>query len=244
MGLKHVRETYEAWGRDDPFHAVLTRPEYLHGAGDPEAFFRTGREEIGRLMAYLGELGLAVERGRALDFGCGVGRLSQALAEPFDEVIGVDISAPMVAKAAELNRHGERVRYLVNTGDDLALLDDGSFDFAYSSITLQHIPPRYVRRYVAEFFRVLRPGGVAVFQMRSGPRHGPGSLGELLYTLNREHFRRFLQRLRGKPTYEIHYLARSEVEEVVARSGGRMVDVVDVSGKGRTGRSFRYCAVR
>lgn len=244
MSLKHIRKTYEAWGRDDPFYAVLTHRERRHGAWDPDAFFRTGREEVARVMGYLESLPLCPGKERALDFGCGVGRLTQALAEHFEEVVGIDISSSMVEKARELDRHGGTVRYHVNTEPDLAILDEASFDFVYSSITLQHIPPRYGRRYVADFFRVLRPGGVAVFQMRSGPRVRPGSLREWLYTLNREHMRRLLQRLKGQPPYEIHFLARAEVEEIVAGAGGRMVDVVDVGGRGREGRSFRYCAVR
>ena len=246
-GLDHVKRAYEEWGSEDPFHAVLTKKSKRKGGWDVQEFFRTGEREIEEVMGRVEALGLdpasGPAGGRALDFGSGVGRLSQALAGRFARVLGVDISSSMVEKARELNRHGERVRYLVNARDDLALLEDGSFDFVYSSITLQHVPPRFVRRYIREFFRVLVPGGVAVFQMRSGPRIRPGSLRERLYRLNREHLRRLLQRLRRKPAYEIHFLARSEIEELIAASGGRLLDVLDVSGPGRSGKSYRYCAM-
>lgn len=242
MGLEHIRRTYEAWGSDDPFYAVLTAHDKKGGGWDPEAFFARGRQEVDGAMADLEELGLAPpEDGRALDFGCGVGRLSQALARHVGRVVGVDISSSMVERARSLNRHGDTVRYEVNTEPHLERFDDGSFDLVYSSITLQHIPPRFVRRYLAEFVRVLRPGGVALFQMRNGPRIEPGSLRHLLYRLNREPFRRFLQRLRGRPPYEIHFMARSQVEECLEAAGATVVDVVDVSD-GR-GKSFRYCAV-
>lgn len=245
MSLEHVRRTYEEWGRKDPFHAVLTKRGLEGGGWDEDAFFRTGREEVRGLLDYLAGLPLELRTGRALDFGCGVGRLTQALADHFGEVVGVDISAPMVDKARELDRHGRgRVRYVVNTRGDLALLDEGTFDLVYSSITLQHIPPRHARVYIRELFRVLGPGGVAVFQVRNGPRIRPGSWRERLYTLRREHLRRLLQRLRGRPPYEMHFLARSEVEELVGEGRGRLVDVVDVGGEGREGRSFRYCGVR
>jgi ubiquinone/menaquinone biosynthesis C-methylase UbiE len=241
-GLDFVRRTYEQWGAADPLYAVLTRRNQAGGAWDPAAFFRLGGEEVDRVMAELDALGLRPARGRALDFGCGVGRLSQALAEHMNEVVGVDIAASMVDAARAHNRHGDRVRYVVNTRPDLAMFDDGAFDLAYSSITLQHIPPRYARGYIREFFRVVRPGGLVVFQMRGGPRVEPGSVRDLLYRLNREHLRRILQRLRRRPPYEIHYIAREQIEELIAAAGGSVVAVREVGGRRR--RNYRYIAVR
>lgn len=242
MGLDFVRRTYERWGRRDPMYAVLTRHEWAGNRWDAETFFRTGRDEVTGVMTDLDTLGLAPEGGRALDFGCGVGRLSQALAEHVDEVVGVDIATSMVEAAEAHNRYPDRVRYVANSAPDLSLFDDAAFDLVYSSITLQHIPPRYGRRYIREFFRVVRPGGTVVFQMRSGPRVEPGSLRERLYRLNREHLRHALQRLRRRPPYEIHYMARSQVEELVADAGGRLVAVQDVGGRRR--RNYRYTATR
>lgn len=239
-GLAPVREVFEAWGREDPFYAVLTRKGRRGNRWDPEAFFERGRSEIEGVLADLDAQGLAVGRARALDFGCGVGRLTQALAEHFEEAVGVDIARSMVEQARQLDRHGGRVTYLVNATADLAILDDASFDFVYSNKVLQHIPPRAVEAYVREFFRVLRPGGVAVFQMRSGPRVRPGSLRERLYTFRRRTLRRLWKRLRGRAPYEMHFLARERVEEVVRDAGATLLDVRDVSG-GRK-KSFRYCA--
>src|SRR5258707_194558 len=77
---------------------------------------------------------------RALDFGWGAGRLSQAIARRMAEVDGVDIARSMVDLAGRHNRYGDRCRYRVNTAPDLRLFGDGAFDFVYSSIVLQHIP--------------------------------------------------------------------------------------------------------
>ncbi|HZD06047.1 MAG TPA: class I SAM-dependent methyltransferase [Longimicrobiales bacterium] len=242
MGLDHIRRTYEAFGRDDPLYAVLTKASKRHGGWDPEAFFRTGRDEVEAMLAWVRALGVELRTGRVLDFGCGVGRLSQALAEHFEEVVGVDISRTMVERARGFDRHGSRVRYVVNTRGDLAAFGDDGFDFVYSNITLQHVPPRHARTYIREFFRVLAPAGAAVFQMRNGPRVEPGTLRSWLYRLNREHLRHLLQRLRGRPPYEIHYLARSLVEETIREGGGRVVAVQDVGRGRRTGKSLRYCA--
>jgi ubiquinone/menaquinone biosynthesis C-methylase UbiE len=172
-----------------------------------------------------------------------VGRLSQALAPHFREVVGVDISSSMLEKAREYNRHGDRVRYEHNTLEDLALFPDASFDFVYSNITLQHVPPNSCRRYVREFFRVLKPEGLTVFQMRGGPPVRPGSLGEKIYLFRRRSLRRLWKRVRGRPPYEMHYIARELMEEHIRDSGGALLDVVHLGGKPRY-PSFRYCAER
>jgi ubiquinone/menaquinone biosynthesis C-methylase UbiE len=241
MGLRFVKQTYERWGREDPMYAVLTRHDRAGGRWDPEAFFRHGREEIARVVTYLDALGVDIRGSRALDFGCGVGRLSQALAEYADEVVGVDIARSMVDAARDWNRHGERVRYVVNPESDLSLFESRSFDFVYSNITLQHVPPRYARTYIREFFRVVRAGGCVLFQMRSGPRVEPGSVRAFLYRLNREHLRHLIQRLRGRPPYEIHFIAREQVEALILDAGGELIDVTEVGGRRR--RNFRYCAL-
>lgn len=243
MSLDHVRRVYEEWGEKDPLYAVLTRKRRRGNRWDPEEFFRTGREEIAEVLARAAALPAEPGRERALDFGCGVGRLTQALAEHFREVVGVDISHTMVEKAREYDRHPERVRYLVNTGDDLGVLEDGAFDLVYSSITLQHIPPEYQARYIAEFMRVLRPGGLAIFQTRDGPRIRPGTPRAWLYALRRQYLRRAWKRLRGRIPYEMHSIARSRVEEAVAEGGGRVLEVAEL-GRRRRGKRLRYFVTR
>ena len=114
MDLDLLKRNWEEFGRDDPLWAVLTEPTRKGGRWDPAEFFATGEGEIAELMADLDRLGIAVQRGRALDFGCGAGRLTQALAGQFERCDGVDIAASMVAEAERLNRQGDRVAYHVN----------------------------------------------------------------------------------------------------------------------------------
>jgi hypothetical protein len=54
-----------------------------------------------------------------------------------------------------------------------------SFDFIYSDIALQHIPPDQSRAYIAEFLRVLRPGGLAVFQLTAEHREAGAAGGRV-----------------------------------------------------------------
>jgi 2-polyprenyl-3-methyl-5-hydroxy-6-metoxy-1,4-benzoquinol methylase len=182
-------------------------------------------------------------RNRALDFGCAVGRLTQALADHFAHVVGVDIAQAMVDQARAYNRHGARVDYVLNTAPDLRVFGDASFDFVYCNKVLQHIRPRAQLGFIREFVRLLRPGGVAAFQMRNGPDVRPGSMREQLYLLNRVHLRRLFQRVRGRTPYEMHYVARAQVEQALAEVGGRLLEVRDISQE-RPGRSLFYWVAR
>lgn len=177
MRLAELRRHWEVLGRTDPVWAVLNQRGL-----SLEEFFSGGEAEIDAVMARLETLGIDVGRGSCLDFGCGLGRLTQALARYFELVVGVDIAASMVEQARTLNRQGERCRFLLNTDDDLRRFADASFDMVYTRLVLQHMEPAYARGYIAEFLRVLRPGGVAVFQVpshfdetRAGRRRLPDS---------------------------------------------------------------------
>jgi SAM-dependent methyltransferase len=162
--LRHLERRWDRLGREDPLWAVYSDPEKRGSRWDLDAFLATGVTEITHVLEMARAYGL-VPRGRALDFGCGVGRLTQALAAHFDEVVGVDVAPSMIEMAERVNRYPDRVRYQLNTVDDLSAFDDDSFDFVYSSITLQHIDPAFSRRYIAEFYRVSKPGGSVIFSL-------------------------------------------------------------------------------
>lgn len=165
VDLRDLRDTWNELGRRDAMWAVLSGPFEGRRDWNAEDFFRTGVEEVEAVLARCASLGAAPARDRALDFGCGIGRLSQALAQHFREVDGVDIASAMLEQARQHNRAGDRCRFHLNDSDSLALFGDATFDFVYTSITLQHMEPRYSRRFLAEFFRVVKPGGVVVFQI-------------------------------------------------------------------------------
>jgi 2-polyprenyl-3-methyl-5-hydroxy-6-metoxy-1,4-benzoquinol methylase len=244
MSLATVKKTFEKFGRDDPLYAVLSRKGLRHNKWDPDEFFQTGNREIGRVLRYVDALRLPLARRRALDFGCGVGRLSQALAEHFQQVVGVDIAESMIEHACRYNRHGERVRYLLNTTDRLQILDAESFDFVYSSLTLQHIPPEPAGAYIREFFRVLRPGGVAVFQVPNGRPYKAGSIRAWWYRIERRHLQPIWKVLRGRSPVQMHYIPRGQVQSIVEGCGGRIVDVVDLGRRAKPNKRLRYCTTR
>ena len=164
MNMKELQRNWELFGRTDPLRAILTGPPAAEGWRDEE-FFRCGQVDVDAAFAVLEQLDAVPKRERALDFGCGVGRLTQALCERFDSVVGVDIAPAMVELARRYNRFGRRCEYMVNDRDDLSLFPDRSFDFVFSLIVLQHMKPKYSMRYVEEFLRITAPGGIIVFQV-------------------------------------------------------------------------------
>ncbi len=158
------REDWERLAEVDALWAVLTAPEQRGGAWDTEGFFATGEAEIEHVLSVVESLDRPLARGRALDFGCGVGRLTRALGGRFERAVGVDISERMIAQAIRLNESFPTCEFRVNAAPDLGQFDTGSFDFVYSSIVLQHLPSRdEIEAYVAEFLRVTRPDGLVVF---------------------------------------------------------------------------------
>jgi len=164
VSLERHRQDWERLAEVDAMWAVLTAPEQKGGAWDAERFFATGAAEIDHVLSVVDSLGRPLARGRALDFGCGVGRLTRALGVRFERAIGIDISERMVAQATRLHEAFPASEFRVNAAADLGQFDTGSFDFVYSSIVLQHLPShREIEVYIAEFLRVVRPDGLVVF---------------------------------------------------------------------------------
>ncbi len=170
MQLEELQKHWDEFGKTDPLWAILTHPEKRGNQWDEDEFFATGQVEVGIVMRMVAEWAPGLAQERALDFGCGVGRLTQALCAYFDHCDGVDIAPSMIEQARAFNRYGERCAYHVNDRADLSLFPDDQFDLVLSLIVLQHIQPAYALAYVREFVRVLKPGGVVVFQL---PHHDP-----------------------------------------------------------------------
>ena len=243
MRLKALQSVWEGLARRDPLWAVLTAPDKRGNRWDEAEFFATGVQAVEGILRHVESLGLTFCRGKALDFGCGVGRLTQALAAHFDEVHGVDIAPSMIERARSHNRCGDRCTYHVNDRDDLSLFDDGAFDFVLSLITLQHMPPAHATRYLREFVRVLAPGGVMVVQA-AGEQVAvpPGSLRELLRRAAPTALLRAYRRLRQGHAIDMYGIPREEVVGLLEANGGTVVDVAEEPSAGANWTSFRYCA--
>lgn len=160
--LEKLKNAWEGLAERDALSAILTDDSKVGGKWNIAEFMATGDAEIETVMNHLARIGHAPNSsGAALDFGCGVGRLTQALARRFPSSVGVDISRHMIAQAELLNEYAH-CRYIASSAARLSF-DDASFSFIYSNIVLQHVPRPLARNYLREFVRLLAPAGVLVF---------------------------------------------------------------------------------
>src|SRR4051812_29520552 len=134
MSLRTNQAAWEDLGRLDPLWAISTQQGTKHNRWKLNEFFASGKRQVREIVSNAASLGLLQNRGSALDFGCGVGRLTAALSEAFSKAIGIDISAPMIARARELCPACD---FIVNTSNDLPL-SSASVDLVLTLIVLQH----------------------------------------------------------------------------------------------------------
>jgi SAM-dependent methyltransferase len=218
--LESLSRTWDSLGHSNPMWAILTTENGQRW--DPDEFFRTGEEDVATEFAYIESLGVEPRGGRALDFGCGLGRLTQPLADRFDQAVGVDIAASMIEGARAANQRGSRCQFVHNERDDLSVFGDGTFDFVFSLLVLQHMPPALAERYMGEFVRVLKSGGIGFFQMPEYSRN-PVKRFLMKYAPIQSLF--WLVRHRQRQPFKIYARDLDEITAVLSRAGADVVGV-------------------
>jgi 2-polyprenyl-3-methyl-5-hydroxy-6-metoxy-1,4-benzoquinol methylase len=156
---------WERFGESDPYWAVLTDEKFRAGkitAGALDDFFHSGEQHLDAVWRRIEEcIAPDFAPRRAVDFGCGVGRVLIPLARRCPAAVGMDVARPMLDEARQnMTRHGVTAE-LVVADDNLSQLS-GSFDFIHSYIVFQHIPPPRGEAIAERLLDRLEPGGVAV----------------------------------------------------------------------------------
>jgi ubiquinone/menaquinone biosynthesis C-methylase UbiE len=163
-----MRQDWDERARKDAFHYIASwRQDWT-----PESFFQSGEEDYARLAAPVFQECHWEPQGKSLlELGCGAGRMTRSFARRFSHVYAFDISKEMLGHAKALFAEASNVDWILGNGTDLSGLGDEMVDCAFSYIVLQHMPePAFAHRYIREMLRVLKPGGLFLFQFNSVPQ--------------------------------------------------------------------------
>ena len=224
MDLNTLKENWERFGADDPLWAVLTHPTKKGNRWDEDQFFKTGQEDIAHCMNLIETAYPSARKRRAMDFGCGVGRLTFPLTHHFTEVTGVDVARSMIEKAKSHAKRGD-CRFVHNPFSDLKVFPSRSFDLVLSLITLQHMAPRFALCYIRDIHRVLAGNGVFLFQLPEAavPGNRPSTVD-------------------GNPFMEMHGIPRDAVQDFLDGLGFRIQMVTEDVPIDQDVRSYVYLA--
>jgi ubiquinone/menaquinone biosynthesis C-methylase UbiE len=163
-----MRDDWNARAREDAgYYVAFGRRDQ-----DEAEFYATATEMVTSLESELRRVPLA-ERGgwRALEIGCGPGRLMRPMSRHFLEIDGVDVSDEMIAIAKQRLTDLPNAHPHHNDGASLSMFSDETFEFVYSYAVFQHIPHReVVIQYLRETHRVMKTGGLARLQFNGLPQ--------------------------------------------------------------------------
>jgi SAM-dependent methyltransferase len=157
-------ETWRYYGKTDPYFGVLTQDAFRSENLTAEArarFFQSGDSYVDFVLATIRDhLTPSFEIRRALDFGCGVGRLTIPLARASQSVTGVDVSEWVLDEAARNCRAQGITNVKFVPSDDALTAVTQPVDFVHSFIVLQHIPPVRGEAIFRRLIDILEDGGV------------------------------------------------------------------------------------
>jgi SAM-dependent methyltransferase len=173
---------------------------------DEQAFFESGRREA-NLLRKKGVLGPQVH---AINIGCGIGRIENAICVEVASVTGVDISSRMVEMARQ-RVPALNVEFRTVDGRSLNGIESEHYDLCVSFIVLQHISRASTANYFLEVGRILKPDGHFLFQI---PLRTSGRDAEPP----------------ANHPFGVRFYSREEVAELLQRGGLRLLEHFDVQG--------------
>ena len=239
--LKNLQKNWEQLSDQNAMWAILSKGKNTY-SWDEEEFFLRGKKECDKTLAIINKLKPDFAFDSFVDFGCGIGRLTQAFMGHFKQGYGIDISSTMISKALRLNRYGDKCEYLVNDSADLNIIEDDSVNMVYSRITLQHIRPHEAANYIKDFIRILNKDGLALFQIPANPP----LYFKLLYRLLPVPIFTFLVKLKtgSKAVMEMHWIPKEEIEKIIKESTGKLILIIPDQAVKNGWESYMYCVTK
>lgn len=172
MGLLiNAAADWKNFGVIDPYFGVLANDRFKADRIDAAAldeFYASGVTHIDKVHAVLDETFGFAPKGMALDFGCGTGRLTNALAARYESVVGLDIAPGMLerARADSAKRGIDNITYANST--DPSRLQPETYDMVHTYIVLQHIPTKIGEAVIRNLVKAAKPGGVGAIHFTYG----------------------------------------------------------------------------
>ena len=216
--FKHIQESWKSLGEKEPYWSVLTVDNLLarNIEVNKGVFYESGKQDANILFNFFNRNRIDYTGFKsALEYGCGLGRVTQWLAEKFEIVHGYDISQTHLNGAEQyLTRVGVRNIILKHIKRVQDIQNLPKVDLVYSILVLQHNPPPLISLIIREFIKALNPGGIAFFQV---PTY------QLGYSFSLERY------LSGatKHEMEMHILPQSQIFEIIRQEGGKAIEVIE-----------------
>lgn len=164
---EQMRADWNSRAQEDAYYYVA----FGRREQEQQEFFASAADVVRSLESELIRLAPGERRQRrALEIGCGPGRLMLPMSWNFGEVHGVDVSDEMIRRAHRNLRDAQNTFPRLIQGTSLDMYGDEMFDFVYSYAVFQHIPSReVVFRYLRDARRVMKPGGILRCQFNGLP---------------------------------------------------------------------------
>jgi len=233
--LKELQKEWNTFGKVNPQWAILNKKGKKVSLTE---FFKFGQEKISKVFDYLKSKDISINKeGKTLDFGCGIGRLTQALAPHFDRTYGIDISPSMIELANKYNKYPKKVEYILNDKDNLFIFKDDTFDFIYTNIVLQHIPKKYIFSYIKEFLRILKPNGILLFQLPSKRLMSWQTLIEIIFPKFVVDFAK--KKINGA-VMDMNTIRKEKIIDFLEKGHAKILDITKNKSAGKRFESFNY----
>jgi len=212
---ENIAREWRKFGETEPHWSVLTGDEFKPESIDKnlDLFYSRGEEDISYIISALKRNRIwNGDKTNTLDFGCGVGRLSLALAPHVGHVTGIDISAAHLVHARErADKTGvHNVTFAsIDTIEGIDALDQ--FDLIISLIVLQHNPPPVIVVLIGKLLSRLTSGGVAAIQI---PTYIVGQRFSVEEYLSKQ-----------QPSMEMNAVPQRVIYEAIDRANAKIVEV-------------------
>jgi len=177
--MEELRKLWNSLNKEGEFNYI----SHLQAGAewDRAEFHLTGIRFVDRMIERIADYGeVKPNQASVLEIGCGVGRFLKPLACRFRLACGVDISEEMLKSAMEYCSCMPNIVLQHSDGKTLSQVDDESFEYCVSAGVFQHITDfDAIASYAREALRVLKPGGLFLFQFEGNRTEevGKGQVG-------------------------------------------------------------------